>query len=67
LQYHWSTSLIYPGKRGSFLALSLPEKYKVWFIYFNHTDPLKDKSSKQYKEVTSKGFNVALEGSGISF
>jgi pyrroloquinoline quinone biosynthesis protein B len=50
-----------------FSRLSLPEKQRVWFIHFNHTNPLIDKSSKQYKEVTSKGFNVALEGLGISF
>ena len=50
-----------------FSGLSLPEKQKVWFIHFNHTNPLIDMSSKQYKEVTSKGFNVALEGSGNSF
>ena len=45
-----------------FSELSLTEKQKVWFIHFNHTNPLIDKSSKQYKEVKSKGFNVAVEG-----
>lgn len=49
-----------------FQDLTLPEKQKIWFIHFNHTNPLLDKSSKQYKEVKSKGFNVALEGLKIS-
>lgn len=50
-----------------FSGLSLAEKQKIWFIHFNHTNPLIDKSSKQYKEVKSKGFNVAAEGLKISF
>ena len=49
-----------------FSRLSLTEKQKVWFIHFNHTNPLIDKSSKQYKEVKSKGFNIAIEGLKIS-
>ena len=49
-----------------FSDLSLTEKQKIWFIHFNHTNPLLDKSSKQYKEVKSKGFSVALEGLKIS-
>jgi len=49
-----------------FSGLSLTEKQKIWFIHFNHTNPLIDKSSKQYKEVKSKGFNVAAEGLRIS-
>ena len=49
-----------------FSGLSLTEKQKIWFIHFNHTNPLIDKSSKQYKEVKSKGFNVAVEGLKIS-
>lgn len=49
-----------------FNDLSLTEKQKIWFIHFNHTNPLIDKSSKQYKEVKSKGFNVAVEGLKIS-
>ena len=42
--------------------LPTSQKQKIWFIHFNHTNPLIDKSSKQYKEVKSKGFNVAEEG-----
>ena len=47
---------------GLFSDLSLAEKNKIWFIHFNHTNPLIDKSSKEHKEVKSKGFNVAMDG-----
>src|SRR5688572_8971854 len=47
---------------GLFNDLSSTEKQKIWFIHFNHTNPLIDKSSNEYKEVKSKGFNVAVEG-----
>ncbi|HEY5969938.1 MAG TPA: MBL fold metallo-hydrolase [Chitinophagaceae bacterium] len=50
---------------GLFNDLSSTEKQKIWFIHFNHTNPLIDKSSNEYKEVKSKGFNVAVEGSRI--
>lgn len=49
-----------------FKELSLLEKQKIWFIHFNHTNPLIDKLSNEYKQVKSKGFNVAAEGSRIS-
>jgi len=49
-----------------FKELPVAEKQKVYFIHFNHTNPLIDRSSKEYKEVKSKGFNVALEGMKIS-
>ena len=49
-----------------FKDLSPAEKRKIWFIHFNHTNPLIDNSSKEYKEVKSKGFNVAIEGLKIS-
>ena len=45
-----------------FKELSTTEKHKIFFIHFNHTNPLIDKLSKEYKEVKSKGFNVAVEG-----
>ena len=48
-----------------FKDLSSAEKQKIWFIHFNHTNPLIDKSSNEYKEVKSNGFNVAVEGSRI--
>ena len=49
-----------------FKDLTSAEKQKIYFIHFNHTNPLINKSSKQYKEVKSKGFNVAVEGLKIS-
>lgn len=49
-----------------FKDLPASEKQKIYFIHFNHTNPLIDKSSKEYKEVKSKGFNVAVEGLKIS-
>ena len=49
-----------------FKDLSSTEKQRIWFIHFNHTNPLIDKSSNEYKEVKSKGFNVAVEGSRIT-
>ena len=38
------------------------EKAKVYFIHLNHTNPLLDKNSKEYKEVLKQGFNIAKEG-----
>ena len=49
-----------------FKDLTISEKRRIFFIHFNHTNPLIDKSSKEYKEVKSKGFNVAVEGLRIS-
>lgn len=49
-----------------FDALPANQKQKICFIHFNHTNPLLDKSSKEHKEVKSKGFNVAVEGLKIS-
>jgi pyrroloquinoline quinone biosynthesis protein B len=48
-----------------FKDLTSTEKQKIWFIHFNHTNPLIDKSSNGYKEVKSNGFNIAVEGSTI--
>jgi pyrroloquinoline quinone biosynthesis protein B len=49
-----------------FKGLSVTEKQRIYFIHFNHTNPLIDKSSGEYKEVKSKGFNIAVEGLKIS-
>ena len=49
-----------------FASLPVLEKKKIFFIHFNHTNPLIDQSSKEYKEVKSKGFNVAVEGLKVS-
>lgn len=49
-----------------FKDLTSTEKQKIYFLHFNHTNPLIDKASKEYKEVKSKGFNVAYEGLKIT-
>jgi len=46
--------------------LPASQKQKIYFIHFNHTNPLIDKSSNEYKDVKSKGFNIAVEGLRIS-
>ena len=38
------------------------EKNKIFFIHLNHTNPLLDKNSDQYKFVKAKGYNIAEEG-----
>jgi pyrroloquinoline quinone biosynthesis protein B len=42
--------------------LSAVEKSKVYFIHFNHTNPLLKKQSSQKEEVKQRGFQVAEEG-----
>lgn len=42
-----------------FENLPVAEKKKVYFIHFNHTNPVINKNSKQYKQVIQNGFNVA--------
>ena len=49
-----------------FKDMAPAEKQRIWFIHFNHTNPLIDQSSNEYKEVKSKGFNVAVEGLKIT-
>jgi len=39
------------------------EKGKVHFIHLNHTNPLLDENSAEYKLVLQKGFKVAKQGS----
>jgi pyrroloquinoline quinone biosynthesis protein B len=51
---------------GLFKDLPGIEKRKIWFIHFNHTNPLINRFSKEYKEVKNKNFNVAVEGINIS-
>ena len=38
------------------------EKNKIFFIHLNHTNPLLDNESDQYKFVKGSGYNVAIEG-----
>lgn len=45
--------------------LSRAERGRVWFIHFNHTNPLFDKDSDQYRIVRSSGFNIAFEGTRL--
>lgn len=45
-----------------FKDLSKEDKAKVHFIHFNHTNPLLNKNSKEYKEVIKRGFNIANYG-----
>lgn len=42
--------------------LSAAEKSKVYFIHFNHTNPLLNPNSQQYEAVIEKGFNIAQFG-----
>jgi pyrroloquinoline quinone biosynthesis protein B len=42
-----------------FTNLPSIEKDKIWFIHLNHTNPILITSSKEYKELISKGFHVA--------
>lgn len=46
------------------LLKSLPakEKSKVFFIHFNHSNPLVQGDKQKIKELKSKGFNVAFQG-----
>ena len=45
-----------------FDSIDIKEKNKIYFIHLNHTNPLINKDSDQYKLVISKGYNVAEEG-----
>jgi pyrroloquinoline quinone biosynthesis protein B len=38
------------------------QRNKVWFIHFNHTNPLLIEGSDAVKQVEAAGFNVAKEG-----
>lgn len=42
--------------------LSTEDRAKVWFIHFNHTNPLLNAESDESKFVRSEGFNIAAEG-----
>ena len=45
-----------------FDSINSKEKNKIFFIHLNHTNPLLDKDSIQYKFVKAKGYNIAQEG-----
>jgi pyrroloquinoline quinone biosynthesis protein B len=38
------------------------DKRKIWFIHFNHTNPLIRDDSDESKEVNASGFNLARQG-----
>ena len=46
---------------GLFDSIDIKEKNKIYFIHLNHTNPLLNEQSKQYKSVINKGYNVAKE------
>ncbi len=49
-----------------FKDLSDTDKKKVYFIHFNHTNPLIQKGNEAQHEVKAKGFNSAYEGMTIN-
>jgi pyrroloquinoline quinone biosynthesis protein B len=42
-----------------FNELSPEEKRKIYFIHFNHTNPVLNPDSPQTKAVIENGFNIA--------
>lgn len=42
-----------------FENLPASERTKVYFIHFNHTNPVLNMNSKESKEILQKGFNIA--------
>ncbi len=42
-----------------FNDLPTKEKMKIHFIHFNHTNPVLDQNSKEYKQINDNGFNVS--------
>lgn len=50
-----------------FQNLSSAEKSKIWFIHFNHTNPLVRKDPASYNEVKNRGFNSAFLGQLLPF
>lgn len=45
--------------------LSAADRSKIYFIHFNHTNPLVQGNREKIREVTSKGFNIAFQGQKI--
>ena len=50
-----------------FKNLSDADKAKVYFIHANHTNPILDVNSREYKEVIQAGFHVAKQGQIFRF
>lgn len=49
-----------------FEPLEIKEKNKIYFIHFNHTNPLLKESSQENKEVVAKGYHIARSGLELS-
>ena len=47
----------------AFKSLSPKEKSKIYFIHLNHTNPLLDTNSLQYRRVLKEGFHIGSYGS----
>lgn len=47
--------------------LPMREKNKVYFIHFNHSNPLVQGNKQKIKELQTKGFNIASEKQIINF
>ena len=45
--------------------LTPDERARVWFIHFNHSNPLLDPDSESSRHVRSEGFNIAIEGTRL--
>lgn len=46
-------------------GLSRTDKAKIWFIHFNHSNPLLNIDSEEARFVKANGFNIAVEGSRL--
>jgi pyrroloquinoline quinone biosynthesis protein B len=44
---------------AKFKDLPASEKNKIYFIHFNHTNPVLDEQSDKYQKIISQGFNIA--------
>ncbi|MGI2259454.1 MBL fold metallo-hydrolase [Shewanella sp. GXUN23E] len=51
---------------AKFEHLPASQRDKIIFIHFNHTNPLLNGASEEYRRVTGAGFHVAQEGQRLS-
>jgi len=47
-------------------SLPLSEKNKVYFIHFNHSNPLVQGNQRNIKELKTNGFNITFQGQKIN-
>ncbi|HRH41032.1 MAG TPA: MBL fold metallo-hydrolase [Pyrinomonadaceae bacterium] len=47
--------------------MPLKEKNKVYFIHFNHSNPLVQGNKNKIKELKTKGFNLTFQGQKFNF